>query len=63
MTVTYNEYRAQLVDQSAMMLTVSGIVQETGQKLATQHTFRIRTPDLIIKVSKHYHICGNETFK
>lgn len=50
MTVTYNEYRAQLVDQSAMMLTVSGIVQESGQKLATQHTFRIRTPDLIIKV-------------
>ncbi|XP_075708791.1 protein-glutamine gamma-glutamyltransferase K [Rhinoderma darwinii] len=50
MTVSYNEYRTQLVDQSAMMLTVSGIVQESGQKLAKQHTFRIRTPDLIIKV-------------
>ncbi|XP_075067252.1 protein-glutamine gamma-glutamyltransferase K [Mixophyes fleayi] len=50
MTVSYNEYRTQLVDQSAMMLTVSGIVQETGQKLAKQHTFRIRTPDLTIKV-------------
>ncbi|XP_069618484.1 protein-glutamine gamma-glutamyltransferase K [Ranitomeya imitator] len=50
MTVSYNEYRTQLVDQSAMMLTVSGIVKESGQKLAKQQTFRIRTPDLIIKV-------------
>ncbi|XP_018412167.1 PREDICTED: protein-glutamine gamma-glutamyltransferase K, partial [Nanorana parkeri] len=46
----YNEYCAHLVDQSAMMLTVSGVVKENGQKLATQHTFRIKTPDLIIKV-------------
>ncbi|KAM3940240.1 protein-glutamine gamma-glutamyltransferase K [Leptodactylus fuscus] len=50
MTVSYNEYRTHLVDQSAMMLTVSGSVKESGQKLAKQHTFRIRTPDLIIKV-------------
>ncbi|CAH2294404.1 -glutamine gamma-glutamyltransferase K [Pelobates cultripes] len=50
MLVSYNEYRTHLLDQAAMMLTVSGIVQETGQKLAKQHTFRIRTPDLDIKV-------------
>ncbi|CAI9571759.1 unnamed protein product, partial [Staurois parvus] len=48
--LSYSEYRTQLVDQSAMMLTVSGIVKESGQKLAKQHTFRIRTPDLVIKV-------------
>ncbi|XP_040272861.1 protein-glutamine gamma-glutamyltransferase K [Bufo bufo] len=50
MTVAYSEYCTQLVDQSAMMLTVSGIVKESSQKLATQHTFRIKTPDLMIKV-------------
>lgn len=50
MMIPYSEYRAQLVDQAAMMLTVSGIVKESGQKLAKQHTFRIRTPDLVIKV-------------
>ncbi|XP_053558347.1 protein-glutamine gamma-glutamyltransferase K [Bombina bombina] len=50
MQITYNEYRTQLVDQGAMMLTVSGSVKESGQKLAKQHTFRTRTPDLIIKV-------------
>ncbi|KAM4708002.1 protein-glutamine gamma-glutamyltransferase K isoform 1-T4 [Discoglossus pictus] len=50
MLVSYNEYRTQLVDQGAMMLTVSGIVKETNQKLAKQHTFRTRTPDLAIKV-------------
>ncbi|XP_063310997.1 protein-glutamine gamma-glutamyltransferase K [Pelobates fuscus] len=50
MLVSYNEYRTHLLDQAAMMLTVSGIVQETSQKLAKQHTFRIRTPDLAITV-------------
>ncbi|XP_053323838.1 protein-glutamine gamma-glutamyltransferase K [Spea bombifrons] len=50
MLVSYQEYRTQLVDQAAMMLTVSGIVRETGQKLAKQYTFRIRTPDLVIRV-------------
>lgn len=53
MVLSYSEYRTQLVDQAAMMLTVSGIVKESGQKLAKQHTFRIRTPDLVIKVIKY----------
>ncbi|KAM9329581.1 protein-glutamine gamma-glutamyltransferase K [Gastrophryne carolinensis] len=51
MLLRYSEYRTELVDQSAMMLTASGIVQETGQKLAKQHTFRIITPSLVIKVN------------
>ncbi|KAG8455376.1 hypothetical protein GDO86_001536 [Hymenochirus boettgeri] len=50
MLVRYDEYCKHLVDQGAMMFTVSGIVKETGQKLAKQHTFRTRTPDLVIKV-------------
>ncbi|XP_068094142.1 protein-glutamine gamma-glutamyltransferase K [Hyperolius riggenbachi] len=50
MVLRYSEYSSELVDQSAMMLTASGIVQESGQKLAKQHTFRLRSPDLVIKV-------------
>ncbi|OCT97979.1 hypothetical protein XELAEV_18010207mg [Xenopus laevis] len=50
MLISYAEYSKHLVGQGAMMLTVSGIVKETGQKLAKQHTFRTRTPDLVIKV-------------
>lgn len=34
------------------MLTATGRVQETRQILATQFNFRLRTPDLIIKVSQ-----------
>ncbi|KAL4657186.1 transglutaminase 1 (K polypeptide epidermal type I, protein-glutamine-gamma-glutamyltransferase)-like [Arapaima gigas] len=44
----YNQYQDQLVDQAALMLTLSGRVNETQQVLATQHNFRLRTPDLII---------------
>uniref|UniRef100_A0A673BDV7 Protein-glutamine gamma-glutamyltransferase K n=1 Tax=Sphaeramia orbicularis TaxID=375764 RepID=A0A673BDV7_9TELE len=39
----------QLVDQAALMLTLSGRVKETQQVLATQFSFRLRTPDLNIK--------------
>uniref|UniRef100_A0A672GWR0 Protein-glutamine gamma-glutamyltransferase K n=1 Tax=Salarias fasciatus TaxID=181472 RepID=A0A672GWR0_SALFA len=48
----YKDYKDQLVDQAAMMLTLSGRVKETQQVLATQFNFRLRTPDLIIKVSR-----------
>ncbi|XP_029436594.1 protein-glutamine gamma-glutamyltransferase K [Rhinatrema bivittatum] len=48
--VKYSEYRNELVDQAAMMLTASGQVKETGQTLAKQHSFRVRTPDLTIKI-------------
>uniref|UniRef100_A0A668AS23 Protein-glutamine gamma-glutamyltransferase K n=1 Tax=Myripristis murdjan TaxID=586833 RepID=A0A668AS23_9TELE len=41
--------RYQLVDQAALMLTLSGRVSETQQVLANQTTFRLRTPDLNIK--------------
>ena len=47
----YNNYKDQLVDQAALMLTLSGRVAETQQVLATQTSFRLRTPDLEIKVS------------
>ncbi|CDQ71943.1 unnamed protein product [Oncorhynchus mykiss] len=45
----YQNYQDQLVDQAALMLTLSGRVNETQQVLATQFSFRLRTPDLIIK--------------
>uniref|UniRef100_A0AAV2JV13 Protein-glutamine gamma-glutamyltransferase K n=1 Tax=Knipowitschia caucasica TaxID=637954 RepID=A0AAV2JV13_KNICA len=45
----YQQYQNQLVDQAALMLTLSGRVNETQQVLANQTTFRLRTPDLTIK--------------
>ncbi|XP_029309342.1 protein-glutamine gamma-glutamyltransferase K [Cottoperca gobio] len=44
----YQQYQNQLVDQAALMLTLSGRVTETQQVLASQTTFRLRTPDLNI---------------
>ncbi|XP_068605363.1 protein-glutamine gamma-glutamyltransferase K isoform X2 [Brachionichthys hirsutus] len=44
----YQQYQNQLVDQAALMLTLSGRVSETQQVLASQTTFRLRTPDLSI---------------
>ncbi|XP_047225173.1 protein-glutamine gamma-glutamyltransferase K [Girardinichthys multiradiatus] len=44
----YQQYQNQLVDQAALMLTLSGRVSETKQVLANQTTFRLRTPDLQI---------------
>lgn len=40
------------MDQAALMLTISGRVSETQQIVATQFNFRLRTPDLIIKVHR-----------
>ncbi|KAJ3599010.1 hypothetical protein NHX12_032973 [Muraenolepis orangiensis] len=45
----FKAYQDQLVDQAALMLTLSGRVKQTQQVLATQYTFRLRTPDLVIK--------------
>lgn len=50
-TLPYDLYKNELVDQSALMLTLSGRVSETKQVLATQFNFRLRTPDIIITVS------------
>ncbi|MCI4387790.1 hypothetical protein PGIGA_G00078190 [Pangasianodon gigas] len=47
-TLPYDLYKNKLVDQAALMLTVSGRVSETNQVLATQFNFRLRTPDIII---------------
>ncbi|KAI3368984.1 hypothetical protein L3Q82_025956 [Scortum barcoo] len=48
-TLEYKDYKDQLIDHAALMLTLSGRVRETQQVLATQFSFRLRTPDLIIK--------------
>ncbi|XP_073333257.1 protein-glutamine gamma-glutamyltransferase K-like [Pagrus major] len=48
-TLEYKDYKDQLIDQAALMLTLSGRVKETQQVLATQFSFRLMTPDLIIK--------------
>ncbi|XP_076839690.1 protein-glutamine gamma-glutamyltransferase K-like [Brachyhypopomus gauderio] len=47
-TLPYQQYRDQLVDHAALMLTLSGRVSQTRQILVTQHNFRLRTPDIII---------------
>ncbi|GAA6066409.1 protein-glutamine gamma-glutamyltransferase K-like, partial [Tachysurus ichikawai] len=47
-TLPYDLYKNELVDQAALMLTLSGRVSETNQVLATQFNFRLRTPDIII---------------
>nr|XP_033476944.1 protein-glutamine gamma-glutamyltransferase K-like isoform X1 [Epinephelus lanceolatus] len=48
-TLEYQDYKDQLVDQAALMLTLSGRVKETQQVVATQFSFRLRTPQLDIK--------------
>ncbi|KAF5892805.1 protein-glutamine gamma-glutamyltransferase K-like, partial [Clarias magur] len=45
----YQDYQNQLVDQAALMLTLSGRVNETMQVLASQTSFRLRTPDILIE--------------
>ncbi|RVE73967.1 hypothetical protein OJAV_G00036420 [Oryzias javanicus] len=52
LTLPYDLYKDQLVDQAALMLTLSGRVKETQQVLATQFSFRLRTPDIIIKPTR-----------
>ncbi|XP_077074430.1 protein-glutamine gamma-glutamyltransferase K-like [Siphateles boraxobius] len=49
-TLLYKEYMNLLVDQGALMLTVTGRVNQTKHILATQFNFRLRTPDLIITI-------------
>uniref|UniRef100_A0A8C4GPT6 Protein-glutamine gamma-glutamyltransferase K n=1 Tax=Dicentrarchus labrax TaxID=13489 RepID=A0A8C4GPT6_DICLA len=48
-TLEYKDYKDQLIDQAALMMTLTGRVKETQQVLATQFSFRLRTPDLILK--------------
>ncbi|CAL8306875.1 unnamed protein product [Lota lota] len=48
-TLSYEAYQDHLIDQAALMLTLSGRVSQTQQVLATQFSFRLRTPDLVIK--------------
>ncbi|XP_008305375.1 protein-glutamine gamma-glutamyltransferase K-like [Cynoglossus semilaevis] len=45
----YKDYKDNLIDQAALMLTLSGRVRETQQVLATQFSFRLKTPNLILK--------------
>ncbi|XP_057696650.1 protein-glutamine gamma-glutamyltransferase K-like isoform X2 [Corythoichthys intestinalis] len=47
-TLEYKDYKDQVVDQAALMLTLSGRVIETQQILATQFNFRLRTPNLLL---------------
>ncbi|XP_051985246.1 protein-glutamine gamma-glutamyltransferase K-like [Xyrauchen texanus] len=56
----YEQYQNQLVDQAALMLTLSGRVNETQQVLANQTSFRLRTPDLVIEPIGEAYV-GKET--
>ncbi|XP_020774480.2 LOW QUALITY PROTEIN: protein-glutamine gamma-glutamyltransferase K-like [Boleophthalmus pectinirostris] len=48
-SLEYKDYKEELVDQAALMLTLSGRVKQTQQVLATQYSFRLRSPDLTLK--------------
>lgn len=48
-SLEYKDYKDKLVDQAALMLTLSGRVKETQQIVATQYNFRLRSPDLTLK--------------
>ncbi|KAL4635358.1 protein-glutamine gamma-glutamyltransferase K [Arapaima gigas] len=48
LVVQYKDYRNELVDHAMLMLMLSGRVSETKQVLATQYSFRLRTPGLTI---------------
>lgn len=50
-TVPYDLYKDQLVDHTALMLTVLGRVSETQQILGTRFNFHLRTPNIILTVS------------
>ncbi|XP_073730942.1 protein-glutamine gamma-glutamyltransferase K [Misgurnus anguillicaudatus] len=47
-SLRYEIYKDHLMDQTALMLSVSGHVTETNQILAKRFNFRLRTPDLDI---------------
>ncbi|XP_051517923.1 protein-glutamine gamma-glutamyltransferase K [Myxocyprinus asiaticus] len=47
-SLLYDHYKDQLVDQAIVMLTITGRVAQTKQVLATQFSFRLRTPDIVI---------------
>ncbi|KAK9954624.1 hypothetical protein ABG768_016675 [Culter alburnus] len=47
-TLSYDEYKEHLVDHAPLMLNLFGHVTQTKQILATQYSFRLRTPDLVI---------------
>ncbi|XP_058619780.1 protein-glutamine gamma-glutamyltransferase K-like [Onychostoma macrolepis] len=47
-TLSYDEYKEHLVDHASLMLNLFGHVTQTKQVLATQYSFRLRTPDLVI---------------
>ncbi|XP_060762341.1 protein-glutamine gamma-glutamyltransferase K [Neoarius graeffei] len=49
LVLPYSHYQDQLVDQAALMLTLSARVNETMQVLASQTSFRLRTPDIHIE--------------
>ncbi|XP_078064650.1 protein-glutamine gamma-glutamyltransferase K-like, partial [Mustelus asterias] len=55
------DYLEYLVDQAAMMFSVSGRVRETGQAIVNQHTFRLRTPDL--RITPLGDACVGKTMK
>ncbi|TRY92272.1 hypothetical protein DNTS_007055, partial [Danionella cerebrum] len=46
----HDRYKAHLVDQAMLMLTLTGRVTQTKQVLATQFRFRLCSPDLLIKI-------------
>ncbi|XP_069792515.1 protein-glutamine gamma-glutamyltransferase K-like [Narcine bancroftii] len=49
LTYQRGEYLPQLLEQAAIMFTVTGRLRETGQLIVLQQGFRLRTPDLRLR--------------
>lgn len=54
--VSYNEYAGRLVDQCAFNIACLATVQDTNYEYFAQDDFRVRKPDIKIKVKKHVFV-------
>ena len=54
MDVSYEEYSKRLVDQCAFNIACMATVQDTNFEYFAQDDFRVRKPDIKIKVSSRY---------
>lgn len=54
MDVTYSEYVTKLVDQCAFNIACMATVKDTNFEYFAQDDFRVRKPDIKIKVTNYF---------
>ena len=55
MTVSVQDYMSKLLDQSAFMVSIMAVVQETSQIFTATDECRLLKPNVIIEVRKAYN--------